>query len=166
MTKSSFLALVLSSLPAPASIQLRPGQTEEEAVQARRDATSETLRLTYPDEVLPPVLCRAYRIAGDGGALFGNSLPADDKTRGGILGRAETAGQIADLLVQTEAREEIGSLSEIARFWAKRADEIEAQTADLIAAGKHPNAVAAIVATLRREAKFLDEFLASLAASA
>ncbi len=162
LTKSSFLALVLSSLPAPASIQLRPGQTEAEAIQARRDATSETLRLTYPDEVLPVGLCRAYRIAGDGGALFGNSLPADDKTRGGILGRAETAGQIADLLLNTEAREEVGSLADISKFWQRRANEIEAAPPT----GKHPAAVLAIVATLRREAKFLDEFLAALYASA
>ena len=43
-------------------------------------------------------------------------LPADDKTRGGILGRAETAGQIADLLLATDAREEVGSLADIAKF--------------------------------------------------
>ena len=86
----------------------------------------------------------------------------DDKTRGVILGRAETARQIADLLGQTEAREEVGSLVDIAKFWAKRADEIEAAPP----AGKHPAAVLAIVATLRREAKFLDEFLAALYGSA
>lgn len=154
MTKSSFLALILSSLPTPSSIQLRPGQTESEALV-------ETLRLTYPDEVLPVGLARAYRIASDGQTL---ALPAvTDKTYGALKSRAETTGQIADLLGQTEAREEIGSLSEIAKFWARRADEIETQTADLIEAGKHPAQIAAIVSALRREAKFLTEFLGDLA---
>ena len=163
MTKSLFVALVLASLPAPSSIQLRPGQTEAEALAARKDALAETPRLTYPDEVLPVGLARAYRVASDGAFL---ALPAvTDKTYGALKGRAETTGQIADLLGQTEAREEIGSLGDVAKFWAKRAKEREAQGADRSAYGEHPAQIAAIVAALRREAKALDEHLITLAAS-
>lgn len=160
MTKSLFVALVLTSLPAPSSIQLRPGQTEYEALAARKDALAETLRLTYPDEVLPAGLARAYRVASDGVPL----PETTDKTYGGIKGRNETTRQIADLLSSNDPEDQ-GSLGDVAKFWAKRADEIEAQSADLIANGKHPAQIAAIVATLRREAKALDEHLITLAAS-
>ena len=153
MTKSSFLTLILSSLPAPSVILARPGQTEAEAIQARREALAATLDLTYPSEDLPEGLARAYRIASDGQFA---ALPAhSDRAYGPLKGRSETTGQIADLLPKNE----IADLGAIAKFWTERADAIEAQTADLIAAGRAPAQVAATVAALRRESTFLTEFL-------
>lgn len=153
MNKQTFLALVLSSLPPPAAPQVRPGQTLEECLTARKQALVETLDLTYPDEELPVGLARAYKVAADGVVL----PPIGDKTYHGIAGRKETAAQLAGLCDP----QEVGSLTEIADLWERRGGEIEATPP----VGKHPAAVAAICATLRREARALREFLAAMTAS-
>ena len=151
-TGTDFAIVIGAHLPDPeAGFQLRPGQTVETARAARREATAKTIHRVYGPDRLPAsqyALRIAYLLASERVVL----PPVGSPAYVSVAVRAETARQIADLLKGAppflDAEEHDAQLREVADFWRRRADRIEAAKDPT-----YPSAqTAAVVAVLRREA--------------